>query len=46
MATQFRIIHAGDTIGYCFARNAETAIKAFRLAHLIPIEIHLMAEAV
>jgi len=42
----FRIKHDGDTIGYCHARTAESAIRAFRDAHKIPSEIILTAERV
>lgn len=40
---RYRITHEGDIIGYCFARDAESAINAFRAAHNIPGEITLVA---
>lgn len=44
--TQYRIKHEGDVIGYAFAKDAETALRAFRNKHGIPAEINLTAERV
>lgn len=42
---RYRIEHEGETIGYCFARSPESALRAFRATHRIPAEINLTATA-